>query len=501
MQENDLKERKEEQESIFDQLTRLRSEYPDLAQNVADIDVECFNKAIPFLIKIGSEESMQLKQRIIDESNLKSDHSKTKRDYTQLISKDGYLTFPSVGRGSMDANIFSDRTILKARSNSDWVIQCKMDGSNLSFSFSENKINKLAMFCGSSPCTNNVAFDDAKKSLTILGQQGLFNPNFMYHVEYIHRLRHNVTVYDRLPRYFVVVFDIQELDTKRWLNEEEIELECQRIGLEKTQLFWDNRRGCGTMLSIISQELENMPIEKRQSIVTLIQKNDDGGETQNRIQIQIDNVSWLIQLTMDAIESGKIESCLGGQPEGFVFKNRIFFNEKKNKQSYCIRKFITETFEERRYLKKPKSKLFSVTEHLRWIGLHFDVPARFRKAYQRLRDSNLSLEEQRDIAIHHRSQEIEKSLDLDLKKEATDEISAYLTGNFRNRCRRNHEDDLDQNDESLKRLIQAFPNKNDINDTNIVEFFMPQICIYARSSLEAWCKQAETIEWIYCLFG
>jgi hypothetical protein len=420
------------------------------------VDPTCPNKSIPFLMQVGTPEAMHLKSRIIG-------LTASNRKPEQLVVKgmpDDFHYYPSVrsdGSGNLDWGKLHP-------SNRDWSFGHKIDGSNLSAAVHDGNI---LMTCGSKPCHNSVGFKEARRSLTNLMKQQALNPALVYHMEFVGRLRHNIVVYERLPRHHVVVFDIQDRKTKRWFTEQEIADECARAGLEHTDVFWDNATRTGICAFLVNES-----------------NSTDG---------YVDDPVAFAKLVLQAIADGRVQVKMGGIPEGGVLKHRAYFDLNKGIVVCKKRKFVTSDFKEIRHVKKPTPPLLRVTKHFQWIGSLFDVPARFRKAYQRLRDSDKSRVEQVALALSDDQSAICTSIDEDFYKEAKTEVLQYLVGDFRQRCVRAKPDDVDLSDKLLP-CVQRFQSEED--GDAMWEEFKPCIAAYARASFTEWRTQAKNQQWI-----
>jgi len=356
----------------------------------------------------------------------------------------------------------------------NWVIQEKIDGSNLSYSINteeeQSGANRIAMYCGNSYCANSVFFASGKRSLEFLDKKKLINPEYMHYVEYVSKHQHNRVVYDRIPEYFIMAYDLQKISGKEWLDEDEMRDFYDKIGIETTQLFWDNRTGKGTCAFLLNAE------------------NSTDGKVH-------DPYTFITDYIMPAIADGRLKSKLGGKIEGAILKHRHYYNVKTGKTTYRRRKFVTEEFEEQRSSKKPNAPLLSVKSHINWIGSKYDVPARFCKPYQRLRD----LAESSDQKSLYKSLEyISKSLDEDLIKERYDEIMLYLRGDFWMRCRKANQKnncDIDLKDEWLQRI------KKLDNEEQLWDEFKGDIFRASRASLQIWVHKNDTQEWLEKLFS
>lgn len=357
--------------------------------------------------------------------------------------------------------------------NDEWVLHEKVDGSQLSFGMMPGggvDGARVAMYNRTSFVTNSVIFSSARRSLEMLAESERLNPLLITHSEFVARPQHTRVVYERVPRFFVMPFDVQEVESKRWYSEEELELHCATYGMEPVQLLWDNKRCIGTAAFLVTSE------------------NSTNG--------RVDDPLAFATLVIRAMEDGRIRSKLGGKPEGCILKKRSYRNSKG--QISCRKlKFVTPEYEEERSQKKPVAPMMCVSEELRWIGSHFDVPARFRKAYQRLRDAGFTIEAA--------DEQVKDNLDVDLSKEQRAEILCYLQGDFWTRCRRaclaanqhKNQRDVDIEDIDFAR-VSALP---DDGASQLWTTFQIDIASHARASLKQWREHPETETWLGNLFA
>ena len=106
------------------------------------------------------------------------------------------------------------------------VIQEKVDGSQLSFSFSEEKgllIKTRRQFVQTD---TPKMFQEAALIIPTLD----LKPGWVYRGEYLQKRKHNMIAYDRLPPKHIILFDIEKNDG-HWCDQEELILEADRLGL------------------------------------------------------------------------------------------------------------------------------------------------------------------------------------------------------------------------------------------------------------------------------
>jgi len=267
------------------------------------------------------------------------------------------------------------------KDNYQFYFEEKIDGSQLSMFLNNNQLefynkNKLLK-------NNNQVFQKAITMLLCKFQdKNILNSNYIYHGEAVCNLRHNVNIYERTPKYYFIVYDIYDLETKRYLSIEDKHTECDRVGIEYVQVIYHN------------QDVECNPYMKADELIK-------------------------------EIESGNIKSCLGGIPEGVVLKHHAVMQKDK-----CVAtklKYVTDAFKERHKEKQAKRTEYSPTEFIEKLGKEFCVHARFQKAYQHLIEDNKI--DQNDKNYNDISK-IVGELDVDFDKEYKEEIMMLLWAEF-----------------------------------------------------------------------
>ncbi|KAH3765460.1 RNA ligase [Pelomyxa schiedti] len=232
------------------------------------------------------------------------------------------------------------------------------------------------------------------------GIKHLLSPGLIYHGEYLGKPIHNVSVYERRPKRYVILYDIfcpdsvgqsgaayeaysKNVTGGRYFTPDELAQESGRIGLECVQTVF----------------VHNAPSEG----------NDDPHVVCERF-----------------INEGKITSCLGGTDvEGYVIK---LFDIPPNVKDAPprISKVLASKFKEKhnRGVDHATVQTLTVEGIVDTIGNMWNVEARFRKAVQHLQEQGFP-EKSRDIVG------LSEELDADLKKEATEEIMCYLWGDLK----------------------------------------------------------------------
>jgi hypothetical protein len=172
--------------------------------------------------------------------------------------------------------------------NKRFFIQEKVDGSQLSFRVDASTLqvdfyNKTTPHQGD----GGSVFRSAMHLIRELASQGLFNPDLTYHGEAFQHPRHNVVVYERMPRYYCILYDIQCNKDKRFFDWNELEAEGGRIGMEVTQTIW--------------------PLSDKDDWQTKF------GFTRSREELEAMTPHQLVQLLLGKIQDGTLKSCLGGE--------------------------------------------------------------------------------------------------------------------------------------------------------------------------------------------
>ncbi|SNW62027.1 RNA ligase [Orpheovirus IHUMI-LCC2] len=268
--------------------------------------------------------------------------------------------------------------------NVQMYIEEKIDGSQLSFYLVDDKLKFVCK--GKEIEPGNISFN---KTILLLEHHLInnrLNDNYIYHGEALSKKRHNVIKYSRLPKCCIVIYDIYDIKTREWLDYNKKKEECNRLGLECVKLLYMN------------DKVETNMIDKCNE---LINKIEDG--------------TLYSQLSTDD------NKC---NMEGVVLKHHNFYDQRKEKTSAVKLKLVSENFKERHKKPEVKDRTISwdneigneVTELLKEYGLQFNTEARFRKAYQRVRDNGEKITY--DAVV--------RDLDVDFDKEYMKETMVYL---------------------------------------------------------------------------
>ena len=261
--------------------------------------------------------------------------------------------------------------------NSEWYIQEKIDGSQLTFCFVDNKLEFFNK--GKIVKNGNKYFN---KAIIMLSEMShLLSHELIYHGEVVQKCKHSTITYERTPEFYVIIYDIQDSNGK-YFHYRDIISECTRIGFEYCQVLYDN-----------------------------------GIEKSDKSPIVISQ-----QLISD-IENGNIKSCLGGTPEGVVIKHHNFIDV--NGVSHATKlKMTTTKFREEIGLKQHNTKN-SENNFIEILGKNYNVEARFVKAVYRMRDQELLCDD-KDENI----QKIIMELDNDFEKENMEIVKNYLWSEY-----------------------------------------------------------------------
>ena len=170
-----------------------------------------------------------------------------------------------------------------AKRNHLWYIQEKIDGSN--FRFNVDTSGNVMFSCKYDKIDpTNVIFTNACRMIELLKNK--LSNNYIYYGEVVSKCKNNTCEYLRIPRHYFVCCDIYDIQTQQYLKPDELKLECFRIGFE---------------------------------CVKFIYFNFDNNA----------NLAQIMKKIINRIDSGEIESMLGGIPEGIVLKHECFWYKNK----------------------------------------------------------------------------------------------------------------------------------------------------------------------------
>jgi hypothetical protein len=305
---------------------------------------------------------------------------------TKASERDTFLCYGKVETGS-DNNL-DNLVDWQLEENKRFIVQEKVDGSQLSFAVDAE--TRLVRFFNKNTQHDGEGAPVFRSAMRMIRRlASVLDPALTYHGESFQHPRHNVVVYDRMPRFYCLLYDIQCNKDKRVFDRDELETEARRIGMGTVRIFFPMAVDDDSWKSTFSEsleELESLP------------------------------PSQLIRLLLSKIENGTLRSGLGGTPEGVVFKHPYFVMAKRT--GAMRRKFVTKKFKEVHRVKRPFAGQLLPSEALEWIGSHFDNESRFAKSVQRQRDAD---------AEAWTEAEIDADLDQDLLSEHTTMITEYLT--------------------------------------------------------------------------
>lgn len=244
-------------------------------------------------------------------------------------------------------------------------VEEKIDGSQFSFGYSENGDllvrSKGAKLHPDAPERMFAKAVETAKSLSGIARQG-----WTYRCEFLAKPKHNTLAYERTPKNYLIVFDVNT-EHEEYLAYEQKKSEAQRIGLECVPLLFS-----GSLSTV--EEFRNF-------------------------------------LATDSV--------LGGQKiEGVVVKPSAYnlFGEDKK----CLMgKFVSEFFKEV-HSREWKSSNPSQNDILNQLAVDYRTPARWQKAIQHLSESGQLDGSLRDIG------KLIKEIPADIEKECAEEIKERL---------------------------------------------------------------------------
>lgn len=231
--------------------------------------------------------------------------------------------------------------------NKDWYLEEKLDGSQLSFCATKTG---MAFYNRGKELNHNDpgwVFESVISALKTLREK--LSPGYMYHGECIVKCKHNVICYGRVPKFYFVLFDVQDIQCGYFIWRDGVEREAHAIGVEVVQLLWKNDNPA------------IQPVEKIESLLDTF------------------------------------ESMLGGDaPEGIVLKHPSY-NKNAGQQSSPPKlsatkiKFVRDAFKEEHKRPNKKERIHPAVpltpeQSLERIMSWFPKEPRWNKAKQRLRD-------------------------------------------------------------------------------------------------------------------
>jgi len=258
-----------------------------------------------------------------------------------------------------------------------WHVEEKVDGSQLSFRVS-NESDEIVFrnrnrFMSSKNPPKDGVFTNAILAITLIKHN--LNPQFIYRGEAVCKQKHNNLEYQRTPKKFFVLFDVEDAVNVSFLNYGEKVKEALRLGFEVSpKLFESSNPGDEAELPKIIEKMDN----------------------------------------------GEIKSFLGGIPEGIVVKN---YSRTRSTNVPLLLKLVRDEYKESAQMKKEVSKVVTLDELCERLGRQYAVIPRFRKSVQHLEEQGDGLTStNNDINL------LVQELDADLLKEYRDDIASALLG-------------------------------------------------------------------------
>lgn len=246
-----------------------------------------------------------------------------------------------------------------------WVIQEKIDGSQLTF-WKPLKFNEVADDWQSGPMEFfnrgkqktppfDMQFDRAIAALKTLESE--LTPGYIYHGEVVCRPRHNVIQYDRVPRFNFILYDVQD-GTGRYHIHTMMVVHAKMLGLEHVPALWNNNPD----------------------------RNPDASEKITPAE----KVEELIA----KMETGELQSCLGGRAEGVVIKHPFYRKDSRRPDDKTVEKAtklksVCRRFKEEHHVKQEKLLPQPTEAILDEIVSWYPPQPWWRKAYQHLRDDGV----------------------------------------------------------------------------------------------------------------
>jgi hypothetical protein len=244
-------------------------------------------------------------------------------------------------------------------------VEEKIDGSQFSFGKDDEGVLHIrSKGCVMVPGAPQKMFNHAWETVDRLAP--ILRPGWTYRAEYLSKPKHNVLAYDRIPKDYLIIFDVAK-GHEDYLSYAEKEIECNRIGLECVPLLYSGRIG---------------------------------------------DIAFFRSL-LDRV------SVLGGQKiEGVVVKPQTYDLYGTDKK-ILMGKFVSEEFKEV-HKAEWKSNNPTSKDILELIALQYRTPARWMKSVQHLRDEGRLEDSPRDIGP------LIKETQADLLRETSDEIKEDL---------------------------------------------------------------------------
>ncbi len=267
--------------------------------------------------------------------------------------------------------------------NANWWIDEKVDGSNLSFVLQGTDIvfmNRNSVI--SKPY--GWVFDKAISALSTLKKHLVLD--HVYHGECIAKPKHNVIQYERVPKFYFVLFDIQDEDGT-FLKRHDVVNAAKFLGIECVQCFHIN----------------------------------DSESTQP---------TQIVDHLFKCFANGSIVSMFGGTaPEGIVIKHPSYLKSNHKVVATKI-KVVRDEFKEmhRNGNKLAEKQVVTPQDSLDRIMSWYSADVRWRKATFRLRDQGkiTGLEENAE----KERQAIMNEARRDFQEEEEENLKAFLWAEF-----------------------------------------------------------------------
>lgn len=229
-------------------------------------------------------------------------------------------------------------------SSEEVIIEEKVDGSQFSFGVFDGQLKFRSKGVEIQP--DNIPKMFAEGIRSIEGIRESLKDGWMYSGEYLQKPKHNALTYDRIPNRHVILFDIRTGE-EQYLSRVDKEREAESLGLEIVPLLYSGPLGDANLEELMDRK-----------------------------------------------------SILGGNRniEGVVIKQSIV-NKFDPSGKALVVKLVSETFRE---VHKKKWKVKDVTtgkDILAKLKDQYRNEARWRKAFQSLRDAGVLNKEGKDIPL------------------------------------------------------------------------------------------------------
>lgn len=155
------------------------------------------------------------------------------------------------------------------------IIQEKIDGSQISFTKTLNGELKMR----SKGAEINLDMPQKMFEQAVSSVKAVFDkliPGFIYRGEYLMKPKHNVLIYDRVPKNYICLFDIEDCssyESQNFLLQTEVEIHAIKLGFDYAPCFF---KGTKTFdLNYLRQLLDNISVLGAQKIEGIVIKNYD----------------------------------------------------------------------------------------------------------------------------------------------------------------------------------------------------------------------------------